>query len=448
MKDASFDVISFAIFPVQSIVMHHHYICLLLLSCFFTSSISAQNPMADIEGDLKIRGDLDLHHQYDSSSVVIGHKAGSLLSPGNPLANTFVGSRSGLSTTTGQFNCFFGYQSGENDSTGSRNSFFGYESGADNILGNDNSFFGYRAGGQNINGREHTFLGYLAGINNYKGSRSVALGSFAGGLDTSIERSVYLGSLAGYAGSLCSREGNVFIGYAAGFNEQGSDRLYIDNAGQDSASALIYGDFDNHLLRVNGALYLGGNASKMVLGNGGDIFFKTTNGVEKPILSLHSDDHTYLDAEKDLVFRTNGLDQQMRVGASGEVTLTDLVGTGTADVQVDANGKLMRAASDRRLKKNIKPIKEALLKVLQLQGVSYQWKDKPTSDLTLGLLAQEVMQVLPEIVHSDGEYYGINYSELPALLVEAIKEQQRQIEDLRRVNALLAERLDRLDDRE
>ena len=60
---------------------------------------------------------------------------------------------------------------------------------------------------------------------------------------------------------------------------------------------------------------------------------------------------------------------------------------------------------------------------------------------TYGLVAQEALQVVPEIVTQHEGYYGMNYSELPALLIEAIKEQQtiieRQGQELRNVTSQL-----------
>lgn len=79
------------------------------------------------------------------------------------------------------------------------------------------------------------------------------------------------------------------------------------------------------------------------------------------------------------------------------------------------------ATSDERLKKNIVPIRDALAKVLALKGVNYNWKD--TNGYDMGLIAQEVINVVPEVVHKDDNgYLSINYSKLVALIIEAIKE--------------------------
>jgi AAA15 family ATPase/GTPase len=99
---------------------------------------------------------------------------------------------------------------------------------------------------------------------------------------------------------------------------------------------------------------------------------------------------------------------------------------------------------DISLKENIIPIAGALDKVLQLKGVYFNKKETP--ELTeLGFIAQEVEQVIPELVSEmeDG-IKTVSYSRVAAVLVETIKEQQAQIEDLKALVAQLSKKLDSL----
>ncbi len=91
--------------------------------------------------------------------------------------------------------------------------------------------------------------------------------------------------------------------------------------------------------------------------------------------------------------------------------------------------------SDIRLKRNINIIGNPLNKVLSLRGVSYEWRREafPQHDFEegrqVGVIAQEVEQVFPELVHTNEEgYKSVDYGALVAPLVEAMKEQQRMIE--------------------
>jgi len=89
-------------------------------------------------------------------------------------------------------------------------------------------------------------------------------------------------------------------------------------------------------------------------------------------------------------------------------------------------------ASDGTLKKNIKPVENALDKVQRLKGVEFEWKRN--GEKSIGLVGQDVEKVLPELVHtneSDG-LKSVQYGNIVAVLVEAVKEQQGQIEQQQR----------------
>jgi hypothetical protein len=84
--------------------------------------------------------------------------------------------------------------------------------------------------------------------------------------------------------------------------------------------------------------------------------------------------------------------------------------------------------SDLRLKNNISNLNYGLDEVLKLRPVSYSWKSDPSSK-KIGLIAQEVQKIVPEVV-TDGDYLGMNYGELVPVLINAIQEQQKTIQAL------------------
>ena len=94
-------------------------------------------------------------------------------------------------------------------------------------------------------------------------------------------------------------------------------------------------------------------------------------------------------------------------------------------------------SSDRRLKTNITQIKNSLSKILQLNGVEFDFIESANSGYLgvhqIGLIAQDVKEIIPEVVgeNIDGNL-GVSYQHLVALLVEAVKEQQEQINELKR----------------
>lgn len=85
--------------------------------------------------------------------------------------------------------------------------------------------------------------------------------------------------------------------------------------------------------------------------------------------------------------------------------------------------------SDERLKENIYPIDNALSRVSQIEGVYFDWKTG--GDRQVGVIAQQVEKVLPEVVSEDkNSYLSVDYSKIVPLLIEAINEQNSIIKDL------------------
>ena len=94
------------------------------------------------------------------------------------------------------------------------------------------------------------------------------------------------------------------------------------------------------------------------------------------------------------------------------------------------NSLEFNAFSDLRLKENVKTIDNALDKVLSLRGVNYNIIDDETKKMKMGLIAQEVKEIIPEVINSKGEYLTVNYNSIVGLLIETIKELNQKIEML------------------
>jgi len=113
-------------------------------------------------------------------------------------------------------------------------------------------------------------------------------------------------------------------------------------------------------------------------------------------------------------------------------------GSGDA-VVVDSEGRLFRSASDSSMKYEVKLLTDGLDKVQKLRAVTFKWKGEENNTRTIGFLAQDVEKVLPEAVFTNpyDNLMGINYSEITPVLVQAIKEQQQQIESAKLENIQL-----------
>jgi len=133
-------------------------------------------------------------------------------------------------------------------------------------------------------------------------------------------------------------------------------------------------------------------------------------------------------------------DNQLKFQDSSSGTILTLGGDATGEYAVDVtegsnNINKIRAAafvtySDESLKQDVQTMNTALDTIMSLNGVEFTWKNSGERDF--GFIAQDVQAVLPKAVHvaSDG-VQGVDYSRLTSVLVEAVKAQQVQIEELK-----------------
>ncbi|MGO9379175.1 MAG: tail fiber domain-containing protein, partial [Dissulfurispiraceae bacterium] len=356
-------------------------------------------------------------------------------------------------------------------------------------------------------GSYNTSVGENAGWSGgtYNTSLGVGAGYYGGTENTS------LGFYAGYSNT---GMGNVFIGYSAGINSGNvSNQLYIDNCYLNSDrqcdTPLIKGDFSTQTLTVNGQV----TATNGFVGNGSGLTnvnavtctnaTTVTNGVYTTgsyanptwITSLPGSAITGTVPSATIALTAtsanNAINCQTAQNATyaGTSLYTNQIGPmttfstptwngsqfvpgiilqngSTASVNGTLSVTALVSVSDERYKINIRPLQQSLDKVTHLTGVSYEWKTDEYSGKgfkegrQIGLIAQDVEKVFPELVLTDDKgYKAVAYDKLVSVLIEAVKEQQKTISDNRKVideqkkivaeqqNAimLLSERLEKLD---
>jgi hypothetical protein len=134
------------------------------------------------------------------------------------------------------------------------------------------------------------------------------------------------------------------------------------------------------------------------------------------------------------------------IGTTTPAQKLEVCGNAKVVGQIIANSSNLSAgvtcSSDIRYKKDITPLTNALSNVMQLRGVNYFWKTKEFPEKQfpdtkqIGFIAQELEKVYPEVVFTDKDgYKSVDYSRLTPILVEAIKEQQKIIQQLQEENA-------------
>ncbi len=147
----------------------------------------------------------------------------------------------------------------------------------------------------------------------------------------------------------------------------------------------------------------------------------------------------------------------LTTGSFGDLTLTAgshgdvIVNPETGLFIVNGSGTYSgnwTLASDKRYKKNVESIKNSLEKVTKLNPVSYEWKKEEYPEKNfqdgkqIGLIAQDVEKELPEIVSTDADgYKSVDYAKINVFLIEAIKEQQNSINELKKEVAELKSKL-------
>ena len=423
-----------------------------------------------------------------TGNAMFGYGAGMYNTAGND--NAIFGAGAGYNTTTASGNAFFGQNSGSSNTTGSGNAFFGRSSGLANTTGFNNTFLGYDAGLANSTSYYNTFVGHSAGLSNSAGNQNTFVGHDSG-RSTTASYNTFFGRASGRSNT--TGYDNIAVGWGAGYsNTTGHDNVFLgDSAGYNGTTTQSYntvvGSESDVAGGVSNAAAIGYAAyvtqsNSLVLGGIAGVNSATADtwvgiGTTAPTAMLHVTGDVrvgnYLRGVNDVVmgsgtslpswsgnvelnnetgvgFHFRALNTRFDIGTNsggaplypGLLTLSMFgrVGIGTTDPQyklhvvgdIWATGTIQ--SSDRRLKEQIVDLGYGLREVLQLRPVSYHLKDHAVGTRTLGLIAQEVEPVLPELVgrgQDEAGMLGLNYTGLVPVLIKAMQEQQETIGEFR-----------------
>ena len=230
---------------------------------------------------------------------------------------------------------------------------------------------------------------------------------------------------------------NGSVNFANGYLFNSSYGMSFDSStGQFVARGL--GSFDGGVTALGG--FGGGSGVSLAANGSGGAQFATNLTVNKSDGTLDNDVKFYgssnagarfeWDAGDERIKMHNGTDQVLEMGSTAGGYAIEV-----AQLAGDA-GKIKATAfvtySDESLKSDIVAMDTALDTIMSLKGVEFTWKNSGERDF--GFIAQEVAQVVPQAVSTGNDgISGVDYSRLTSILVEAVKSQQVQIEELKAI---------------
>ena len=234
----------------------------------------------------------------------------------------------------------------------------------------------------------------------------------------SADDSILINAVSGGAKALVADGKNLVLGNSnediyfkvSPSSTTADEKLSVVNSNGTAADSILINSISGGLtMTSSGAISLASVSSSLTMTSGGTVNLATNNNTGA-----------------------------INIGTLGNRTITMGVNSGSSKVIIDAvdviltNG--MTASSDIRLKENFEPMSKALELVSQLNGLYYTWKKDAGTDKTrkLGFIAQEVEKVIPELVKTDSEgMKSVDYIGVIPVLVEALKNQQKQIDELK-----------------
>lgn len=373
--------------------------------------------------------------------------------------NTGLGFYSMFNNTDGYSNTGVGRTSLYNTTTGYENVAMGRASLVNNTSGFQNTGIGRFSLQTNGTGDQNSALGFMADVGAAALTNATAIGARA---YANCSNCLVLGSANAVNGAVSDVSvgisnpnpsqplsfKNVLGGKVSFWNggvghygmgvQSGLFQFYSDVQGSDIAFGYGKSETFNETMRIKGTGLVGIGTNTPT--NSLDI--RTNSDLNKVQLRLHENDNEFARMR----FTNNTSANFWDIAVKTDVTNANAFlnfyyspnGQNVLSLRGDGSATLMGALtqnSDIRLKRNIRRIDSPLDRLLRLNGYHYNWID-PQMDAAVqtGVMAQEVQQLFPELVKENEKgTLSVNYMGLIPVLIEAIKEQQKEIEELKRM---------------
>ena len=407
-------------------------------------------------------------------------------------SNTVIGAEAMEENESGQKNVSIGRFSMNKNTIGGENTAVGFNGMFSNIDGTQNVSVGMDALYSNLDGSNNIALGYKSLIANQVGDRNIAIGTEAlnSGVNSnsnvvighealhssSGSNNTILGTYAGYNGF--NTNNNVFLGFSAGYFETANNKLYIENS--NITLPLIYGEFDNNLVRINGdqevtqdftvdvnLLYANSTTNRIGIGTASPItkmHIKHSGSTQVKIESSSGNDAVLQlcddsSLNNDWTLRHDASDEgkfkimndglaKLTIAPSGNIGLGSSSTAQSPGYTLYVEGSAGKPgggswlnSSDRRLKKDIKQYEDGLDEIAMINTINYKYNEKSGHDTTkeyVGVIAQELQKIAPYMVSEDSNgYLAVDNSAMMYMLVNAVQ-------TLKQENIELSKKVERL----
>ena len=298
------------------------------------------------------------------------------------------------------------------------------------------SSFGVLVGGKGNKVRDES-AAILGGCANTSSGNFTIIGGGQNNVITNATTKCHSGIFSGFGNTISSTNKSVILGGST------------NTIGTTACCTTIGGGFNNSSTSCQtfiGGGYtnaIAGSVSSIIGGNNNTISSAGTRG------AILGGEISTLQHNKSFIVGSNITSTAVCTTFMNSAVITGSLTVGggnqlsTTLGRIDAkNDILAYSTSDKRLKENIVPIGYAIEKIERINGVTFDWK-KLTEEEEIyihgnkghdvGVIAQEIEAILPEAVTTrDSGYKAVNYEKIIPLLIEAIKDQQRQIDELKR----------------
>jgi len=227
-------------------------------------------------------------------------------------------------------------------------------------------------------------------------------------------------------------------------NSASTDYIATANNGTDNSTYIDMGinsqgytNSNSNILNGSNTAYLYANAADFYLGNGATghplIFFTNTGAVGQ--VTANGTERMRITAPGNVGINSTAPTEKLMVGGN--------IAPDGNSYDLGTNAKPWRTVyatngvvnpSDFRLKTNIEDLEYGLDQVMAMQPVRYNWKTTPDTDNQIGLIAQDVKKIIPEVVagNEEKETLGIKYSELVPVLINAIKDLKKELDGMKK----------------